>query len=175
MGFGKTILIIAVAALALLALAGTGSAASDKLTIKTSGDAITIGDIVLINGTVSDNNARTVYLYLTGEDLPAKGTALVGDIRKGRLPYEERFLNGPSWDYSWDTGLIIGGLEQGTYTIYVSTDDSGVDKLEEGTYTSIDVDVIDPSLAAESSPGQVLLLIGALAGVFMQTKYYRRK
>ncbi|ADN36897.1 hypothetical protein Mpet_2149 [Methanolacinia petrolearia DSM 11571] len=179
MGFGRTILIIAVIAVALIALSGTVSAAasasSDELTINVSSDVITIGDIVSIKGTVAGSDSKTIYIYLTGVDLPSKGTALVGDIRNGRLPYEQKYLSGPSWDYSWDTGLIIGGLEQGTYTIYVSTDDSGVDKLKEGTYVSKEVEIIDPSVATESSPGEILLVIGSLAGVFMLAKFYRRK
>lgn len=176
MGLGRTILIIAVA---LCALAGMVSAAapgaSDELTIKASSDVITIGDIVSIKGTVAGTDTKAVYIYLTGGDLPAKGTALIGDIRNGRLPYEQRYLSGPSWDYSWDTGLIIGGLDQGTYTIYVSTDDSGVDKLKDGTYVSKEIEVIDPSVATESSPGEILLVIGVLAGVFMMAKLSGRK
>lgn len=172
MRFGGIILL---AAIGLFAISGAASAASDKLTIDVSEEYITIGDIVSIKGTVADSRVKVVYLYLTGGDLPAKGTALIGDIRSGRLPYEEKYLAGPSWDYSWDTGLIVGGLEQGTYTIYVSTKNSGVDKLEEGDYSSIDVEVYDPSVTAESSSCQILLLIGVLAGVFLLTKLHRTK
>lgn len=172
MGFGR---IFILAAICLLAVAGAAVSAADDLTIEVTDDYITIGDIVPLKGTVSDARARVVYLYLTGGDLPDEGTALIGDIRSGRLPNEERYLAGPTWDYSWDTGLIVGGLDQGTYTIYVSTSNAGVDKLEEGDYASVEVYVNDPSVPTESSPSQVFLLIGALAGIFLLTGLRRTK
>jgi len=172
MKFGRVIIL---AAFCLLAAAGTAVSAADDITIEFSDESVTIGDIVPLKGTVSDAKARVVYLYLTGGDLPAEGTALIGDIRSGRLPHEERYLAGPTWDYSWDTGLIVGGLDQGTYTIYVSTSNAGVDQLEEGEYASIEVYVDDPSVPTESSPSQAILLIGALAGVFLVTGLIKKK
>lgn len=166
--------IIILAALCILAATPMTVSAAGDLTIEASKDEITIGDIVSIKGTVSDSRTKAVYLYLTGGDLPDEGTALIGDIRSGRLPYEMKYLSGPSWDYSWDTGLIVGGLDQGTYTIYVSAKNNGVDKLEDGDYSSIDVYVNDPSIPTESSPGQAVLLIGALAGVFILAGLYKK-
>ena len=164
MGFGKSFVF---GVLCILAITGTVSAASGDLTIQVSEKFITIGDIVTINGTVSDSKTRAVYLYLSGGDLPAEGTALIGDIRSGRLPRQEKYLSGPRWDYSWDTGLIVGGLDQGTYTIYVSDEKTTVNKLEEGSYASVEVEVYDPSIPTESSPSQAILLAGALAGTFL--------
>ena len=164
MGFGKFIVF---GVIGLLAMAGTVSAAPGDLTIQVSEKFITIGDIVTINGTVADSKTRVIYLYLTGGDLPPEGTALIGDIRGGRLPREERYLSGPRWDYSWDTGLIYGGLPPGIYRIYVSDEKTTVNKFEEGSYASVEVEVYDPSIPTESSPSQAIFLAGALAGIFL--------
>ncbi len=170
---GKKIILIIAIILSLIT--GVASASSESLNIKISEDFITIGDIVTLNGTVADSKIKCVYLYLSGGDLPPEGTALIGDIRNGRLPREEKYLSGPMWDYSWDTGLIVGGLPPGPYTIYVSSQKTDVTRLDEGSYASIDVEVYDPSVPTESSPAGIISVIMALTGSLIIAGMFRKQ
>ncbi|MDD3406575.1 MAG: hypothetical protein PHP13_00665 [Methanomicrobium sp.] len=80
---------------------------------------------------------------MTGPGLSEKGVPVEGDIRHSRIPYDKVFLNGVTFDKDWDTGLIIGGLQEGEYTLYLSTIEQNALNPREGTYTTAKIKITD--------------------------------
>ncbi|WOF15545.1 hypothetical protein F1737_02025 [Methanoplanus sp. FWC-SCC4] len=148
------------------------AAATTETTIEISQNTAEIGDIIAISGKVGGQSAPAVYLFMTGPDLPDKGTPLVGDVRNAKIPYHKIYLSGPGWDYNWDTGLIVGGLKDGTYTIYSSLNPGNLDGLREGEYSETKIKIIDvKEQKMQQSPLPIWLLIfAAVFSVFVINK-----
>ncbi|MFA7303907.1 MAG: hypothetical protein WC015_05320 [Methanoregula sp.] len=81
-----------------------------------------IGDTVIISGNVTGLKTIAVYLYVKGQDLDPHGVILDNlNIPAGRGMFTTTPVNmgDGSWEYAWDTSVILGTLKPGRYTVYV--------------------------------------------------------
>ncbi len=132
------------------------------------------GDVIPLSGYSS--GSQTVYLYLTGPNLPVNGVAL-NDISK-------RAENGgftivqvdgdDRWSYKWGTSNIGGRLDEGTYTIWVVNGPNDRSHLSQADYSTISVTLGKPSISINTpvQPGSMnLLSVPDGASVVMGEKY----
>jgi hypothetical protein len=129
-----------------------------------------IGDVVLINGSITGIKTIAVYLFVTGPGLDARGVTLENlNIPAGRGLFTTApvHLDDGSWSYTWDTSVILGTLKPGNYTVYVVS--SPVDRLQftEGEFAATDIR-FHPSAAPESEtplPPALPVIALVVAGV----------
>lgn len=149
-------------AVAVLLLVSPGTAG---ITLESSAAAVTVGETVRFTGTCTGVNTAFVYLMMTGPGLPSTGSALEGAIGTNHSIVQ---LNGISWDYRWDTGLVVGGLEPGAYTVYAATAPVGTDALGREEYAAVSLAIGDPAApgptGAGSLPGATVLALIGIAG-----------
>ena len=120
------------AALALCMLAG-GAAAS----IQTS-----LGTSVHLAGI--SYGSSSVYLFLTGPNLPADGVALDNVASVGGMTRVDVDSDG-SWSYDWDTHALP--LDEGTYTVWAVDSPVGRTGLSGHDYATIAVTFTSPGLS----------------------------
>jgi len=92
-----------------------------SLLVCASASAIVQGEDIPLGGTAS--GADTVYLFMTGPNLPDQGIALAGGTPvttgdPGSFTRVDVNTDG-TWSYTWRTGSIGRILDDGTYTIYI--------------------------------------------------------
>ncbi|MCE5337399.1 MAG: hypothetical protein LLF90_01765 [Methanomicrobiaceae archaeon] len=109
--------------------------------------AVTVypGSIVTLTGTSTGGD--TVYLFVTGPNLPPAGGRLDNPDTPVRSGDPESFTTvaveaGDRWTYRWNTGEA--GLDSGTYTVYAV--DAPVDRwdLSGHAYTTIPITLGTP-------------------------------
>jgi hypothetical protein len=113
-----------------------------------------LGNTVKLSGYSYDS--QTVYLFLTGPNLPANGVAL-DNIYRGadqggftQVSVDDH----DHWEYDWGT---TGGLDAGTYTVWVVNSPTDRSHLSEAEYSTISVSLGNPSVsvATPSIPGSL--------------------
>ncbi len=87
------------------------------------GITVPLGDQVPLSGAAP--GADTVYLFLTGPNLPSNGVrldAVTSEVVSG-VPstFTQAPVSNGQWEYTWYTGSTGGTLDAGSYTVYVST------------------------------------------------------
>jgi hypothetical protein len=112
-----------------------------------------LGDIVKLSG--YSYAGDTVYLFLTGPNLPVNGVALdninrLAD-RGGATPVDVD-ADG-HWSYDWNTGAGGGTLDAGAYTVWVADRKTDRSHLSTADYNTIAVGLTVPSLTAGTSDG----------------------
>jgi hypothetical protein len=112
-----------------------------------------LGDIVKLSG--YSYAGDTVYLFLTGPNLPVNGVALdninrLAD-RGGATPVDVD-ADG-HWSYDWNTGAGGGTLDAGAYTVWVADRKTDRSHLSTADYNTIAVGLSVPSLTAGTSDG----------------------
>jgi hypothetical protein len=112
--------------------------------------SVPIGDTLPLSGTAP--GADTVYLFLTGPNLPPNGLKL-DDISVPVITgVPSTFVQVPvaaddTWKYSWSTRTRGGVLDAGIYTVFVVTSPTGrLDLSGRDTYAVIAVDLTRPTL-----------------------------
>lgn len=112
---------------------------------------VPLGDTLPLSG--SAPGADTVYLFLTGPNLPADGVKL-DDISVPVVTGDpSTFVQAPvdpdgNWEYTWYTRTAGGLLDVGTYTVYVATEPVGRTDLSRADgYATISVTLTVPTLA----------------------------
>jgi len=118
-----------------------------------------LGDMVTLSG--SSPGSDTVYLFMTGPNLPQNGVALDNINRKadqGGFTTTDVDPDG-RWVYKWYTNQIGGKIDAGTYTVWVT--DRPVDRshLSGSDYVSIPVLLQQPGISATSSTATGGLLV----------------
>lgn len=131
-----------VSAFAVLVLL-VGEAASAGASVTTA-----IGDRVSLGGAAP--GADTVYLFLTGPNLPPNGVRL-DDISAPVVTgvpssFTQATVSGDQWEYTWYTNTKGGTLDAGIYTIYVTTTPAGRYDLGNAVYSTITVTLTRPSV-----------------------------
>jgi hypothetical protein len=133
-----------------------------------------IGDVVPLSG--SSYSSQTVYLFLTGPNLPANGVAL-DDISKraenGGFTRVQVDSN-DRWSYKWGTANIGGRLDEGTYTIWVVNGPNDLSHLSQAEYSTISVTLGKPSVSIGTpvkSGSMDLRSVPDGASVVMSEKY----
>lgn len=161
---------ILVCVLGVLILGIVQSASADGST------TAAIGDRVPLRG--SAPGADTVYLFLTGPNLPPNGVRL-DDISSpvvSGVPstFTMASVSDDRWQYTWYTRTAGGTLDAGIYTVNVVTTPVGREDLDGAVYSTIAVTLIPPvvivpptgSLVVRSIPsGADVSVDGVLQGI----------
>ena len=131
---------------------------------------VPLGDTLPLAG--SAPGADTVYLFLTGPNLPAHGVKLddisVAVVTGVPSTFTPASVDGDgNWEYPWYTRTAGGLLDAGTYTVYVVTVPTGRRDLGSAdAYATIPVTLTTPTLTI--LPGAITISSepsGAEAGV----------
>ena len=112
-----------------------------------------LGDIVKLSG--YSYAGDTVYLFLTGPNLPVNGVALDNINRladQGGATKVDVDADG-HWSYDWNTGAGGGRLDAGAYTVWVADRRTDRSHLSTADYSTIAVGLSVPSLTAGTSDG----------------------
>ncbi|MGA2913524.1 MAG: PEGA domain-containing protein [Methanoregula sp.] len=113
-----------------------------------------MGSVVTLSGYSYTGN--TVFLFLTGPNLPPNGVALDNINRladQGGATQVDVDGDG-HWVYQWNTGAL--GLDAGSYTVWVADGPADVSRLSAVDYRTISVILSEPFITAGTSggPGQ---------------------
>ena len=105
--------------------------------------------------------SSTVWLFLTGPNLPANGVAL-DDINARADQGHFTKVNVDSndhWTYKWSTNSIGGRLDTGTYTVWVASGPNDRSRLSGVDYSTISVSLGSPGIALTTpmTPGTLVL------------------
>ena len=114
---------------------------------------VSMGNVVKLSG--YSYSGDTVYLFLTGPNLPSNGVALDNINRladQGGATRVNVDADG-HWVYSWYTGAAGGRLDAGTYTVWVADGPADRSHLSTVEYNTISVHISVPSLTAGTSGG----------------------
>jgi hypothetical protein len=112
-----------------------------------------LGDVVTLSG--YSYAGDTVYLFLTGPNLPPNGVALDNINRladQGGATRVDVDADG-HWIYQWYTGAVGGKLDAGSYTVWVADGPADRSHLTTVEYSTISVSLSVPSLTAGTSGG----------------------
>ena len=133
-----------------------------------------LGDIIPLSG--YSYGSPTVYLFLTGPNLPVNGVAL-NDITKhaDEGGFTRVQVDGDDhWSYKWGTANIGGRLDEGTYTVWVVNGPNDRSRLSQADYSTITVTLGKPSISVDTpvQPGAIdLHSVPDSASVVMDEKY----
>jgi hypothetical protein len=113
-----------------------------------------MGDTVPLSG--YSPTSTSVYLFLTGPNLPVNGVAL-NDITKradeGGFTVVQVMGEDDRWTYNWHTSSINGRLDDGTYTVWAVNGPNDRSNLQNAEYGTISVTLGRPGLSASTSTG----------------------
>ena len=145
--------------LLLLVLAGAATAGSIQSYI---------GDTVQLSGYCY--TSPTVYLFLTGPNLPVNGVALDNiNSRADQGGFTQVSVDSNNhWEYDWDTGSLGGRLDAGTYTVWAVDGPNDLSNLNEAEYSTISVSLNTPgfgSAGVSTSPGSIVTPVVVLPGI----------
>ena len=141
------------------------------LVFPASAVSIPIGDTLDLSG--SAPGADTVYLFLTGPNLPANGVRLddisVPVVTGVPSTFVSRPVAGDGyWEYSWITRTAGGVPDAGGYTVYVVTTPTGRRDLSgSDSFGFISVTLTRPTLTLLPSGGLTISSDPAGAGVLI--------
>ena len=108
-----------------------------------------MGSVVTLSG--YSPTGDTVYLFLTGPNLPPNGVAL-NNINSAGTTQVQVDSNG-HWEYKWGTGSAGGRLDAGVYTVWVADGPADLSHLSAVDYNTISVILSVPSITAGISGG----------------------
>jgi PEGA domain. len=103
-----------------------------------------LGNTVKLSGYCSDSS--TVYLFVTGPNLPANGVALDNLNRgtdQGGFTAVSVDSNG-RWEYNWNPG---GSIDAGTYTVWAVNSQTDKAHLSQAEFTTLSVTLGNPSIS----------------------------
>ena len=124
-----------------------------------AGESWFLGDTITLSGYSPESS--TVYLFLTGPNLPSNGVALddissradQGGLTRVRVDDQDR------WVYRWDTHSLGGQLDPGTYTVWVTSEPVDRARLGNANYRTIPITLARPGIVikAPDQPGALIL------------------
>jgi hypothetical protein len=119
-------------------------------TVAAAGIQVYMGDIVTLQGYSS--GSETVYLYLTGPNLPANGVALDNiNARADEGHFTEVDVDSNDhWIYHWGTNSMGGKLDEGAYTIWVVNSPTDRSDLSGAEYSTITVGLDTPGITVST-------------------------
>ncbi|WAC04695.1 MAG: hypothetical protein OS112_09565 [Methanoregula sp.] len=127
-----------------------------------------IGDTVTLKGSVTGIKTIAVYLFVTGPDLDNRGVTLENlnyPAGRGLFTTAPVNLNDGTWEYKWDTSVILGTLKPGTYTVHVVS--TPVDRLRfaKGESARTDIEFLPSDIPTNEVPLNPVVTIAALVTV----------
>jgi hypothetical protein len=153
-----------IAATMLLAVPVSGIV---TLTASASPAIAHVGDTISLNGTVNGTPTIVVFLFVTGPGLDERGVALDNlNIPAGRGMFTTApvYLSNGSWYYTWDTSVILGTLQPGTYTVYVLDDPVDRRRFVQAEYATAEITFLPSEKPTAAAPLDPFLPFIALAG-----------
>lgn len=118
------------------------------------------GDTVKLSGYCYTSS--TVYLFLTGPNLPVNGVALDNIYRQAdQGGFTKVDVANDHWQYDWDTGSV-GSLDAGTYTVWAVNGPNDRSNLGEAEYSTISVSLGIPGVTASVGGGITPAVPGSL-------------
>jgi trimeric autotransporter adhesin len=142
-----------------------GLGKSDELTVKVGQGSVTIaspgsqtyflGDEIKFTGTNSETD--TVFLFLTGPNLPGAGGKLtdprVAVVNNDGSTFATADVDSNNaYTYKWDTSQL--SVDSGSYTVYAVSSPKNRDNLNDAQYATISITLKKPFISAEM-PGLV--------------------
>lgn len=153
------------AAAAILFCIAVLPVAAQTITINASPSVAHLGDLVMLNGTVSGVNTIAVFLFVTGPDLDSRGVTLENlNVPAGR----GLFTTAPvdmrqgTWSYPWDTSIILGNMNPGTYTVWALTSPVDRERFSREDYASTKITFLPSDSESTPVPLPAGLTIAAL-------------
>ena len=111
--------------------------------------SVPLGDEIPLTGT--STGSPTVYLFLTGPNLPANGVRLSdgAPVVTGSSSSFTRVdvLTDNTWRYEWDTSDLGGMIDVGSYVVYVVGEPAGKEDLAGKEYATVSVSLTKPSIS----------------------------
>ena len=118
-----------------------------------------IGDTIPLSG--YSYGSSTVYLFLTGPNLPVNGVTLNDISARADAGHftEVSVDSNDHWEYPWGTNAIGGRLDAGTYTVWVVNRPLDRSQLANADYSTISLKLGSPVLNVNSPviPGTLVL------------------
>jgi hypothetical protein len=133
-----------------------------------------LGDIIPLSG--YSYTSQTVYLFLTGPNLPVNGVML-NDISKRA---DEGFFTrvqvdgNDHWSYKWGSADTGRRLDAGTYTVWVVSGPNDRSHLSQADYSTITITLGKPTISVNTllQPGAIdLRSVPDGASVVMDEKF----
>jgi hypothetical protein len=158
----RALFLVIAAALIFLLIPAAGAV---DLTINATPQTAQIGDVIKFHGTVTGINTIAVYLFLGGPSIDSRGVTLENlnmPAGRGLFTTAPVNLSDGTWSYRWDTSVILGTLEPGTYTVYVVS--SPVDRLRfsREDYATTDITIRPGEGTPTESPLDPMLPMAAV-------------
>ena len=115
-----------------------------------AGIQVYMGDIVTLQG--YSTGSPTVYLFLTGPNLPVNGVALDNiNARADEGHFTEVEVDSDDhWIYPWGTNSVGGKLDSGTYTVWVVDSPTDRSHLSGTSYRTISVGLDTPGITLDT-------------------------
>jgi hypothetical protein len=110
------------------------------------------GNTIILQGYSYSN--PTVYLFLTGPNLPVNGVTL-NDL--SARADEGHFTtvsvdDNDHWEYKWATNMMNGKLDEGTYTVWVVNGPTDRSRLHAEEYRTISIHLNTPVITTNTRP-----------------------
>jgi len=120
--------------------------------VTAAGIQVYMGDIVTLQG--FSYGSPTVYLFLTGPNLPVNGVALDNiNARADEGHFTEVDVDSNDhWIYHWATNSVGGRLDAGAYTIWVVDSPTDRSHLDVASYRTISVGLETPGITIAPQP-----------------------
>jgi len=117
-----------------------------------AGIQVYMGDIVTLQG--YSTGSPTVYLFLTGPNLPVNGVALDNiNARADEGHFTEVDVDSNDhWIYHWATNSVGGKLDGGAYTVWVVDSPTDRSHLDGAGYRTISVGLDTPGITSAPQP-----------------------
>ena len=115
-----------------------------------AGIQVYMGDIVTLQG--YSTGSPTVYLFLTGPNLPVNGVALDNiNARADEGHFTEVDVDSNDhWIYRWGTNSVGGKLDAGAYTVWVVDSPTDRSHLSGTSYRTISVGLDTPGITLDT-------------------------
>jgi len=159
----RKVLLLTVAACILCGMMPVVSAVS--MEINATPSVAHIGDTVTLKGSVSGLKTIAVYLFVNGPDLDNRGVTLENlnfPAGRGLFTTAPVNLEDGTWEYTWDTSVILGTLQPGTYTVHVVS--TPVDRLRfaKGEFAQTEIEFLPSGNPAHEVPLDPMVTMAAL-------------
>jgi hypothetical protein len=133
-----------------------------------------IGDTIPLSG--FSYGSPTVYLFLTGPNLPANGVALDNiDARADQGSFTRVDVDSDQrWSYRWATHALGGRIDVGAYTVWVVNAPVDLSHLSGHEYSTLPLLLKRPGLAVETTPPAGAVFFRSTpsnAGIFLNAEY----
>jgi len=134
---------------------------SDSITITVNPGLVTMAagdrdrfffrEEVILSGVNTDS--QSTWLYMTGPGLDAGGISLIDTGKTADGMMQVPVSDDGNWSYVWDTGVLEGALENGTYTLYAVSGPRTADELNGVASATVPLELLNSAWPAPSITG----------------------